>query len=112
MIQFDWIVFFYYEALNPKEEYLSDVYGRFYNIFYWTCTLENSPPSGSFSKLGLVKSSSSPSDEEAAAFRRRKVYKERRNYIEILNDRFRVMKPTVERLLAEIEDEIKLPTNR
>lgn len=60
--------------------------------------------------------SSSSSDEEIVV-RKVKVYKERHNYFEKFDDteffeRFRLTKATVRALLTEIEDLIKLPSNR
>lgn len=63
-------------------------------------------------------SSTSSSDENEVVFiRRPKVYKERRNYFDILDDveffnRFRLTKQTVENILQQINHSIRLPTNR
>lgn len=61
--------------------------------------------------------SSSSSDEEPVLIRRRKIYKERQDYLAKYDEddffsRFRLQKATTEALLHEIEDLIKLPTTR
>ncbi|KAI4463174.1 hypothetical protein MML48_4g00008073 [Holotrichia oblita] len=62
-------------------------------------------------------SSSSSSEDEYVVYRRRKVYRERKDYLTSYDekeffDRFRLTKNTVQVLLVEIEPLIKLNTNR
>ncbi|XP_044744219.1 uncharacterized protein LOC123306321 [Coccinella septempunctata] len=60
--------------------------------------------------------SSDSSDQEVRSIRRKKVYRKRvdlQKYDDIdFFDRFRLKKETVLHLLQEIEDAIKMPTNR
>lgn len=57
------------------------------------------------------------SEEEVVLMRRQKVYKERQDYFAKYDEddffcRFRLKKATTEALLHQIQDLIKLPTNR
>ncbi|KAI4455517.1 hypothetical protein MML48_9g00004453 [Holotrichia oblita] len=64
-----------------------------------------------------TSSTTSSSEEEVIVVKRRKIYKERKNDFELLDEleffnRFRLTKQTVENILQQIDPMIRLPTNR
>eukprot|EP00102_Acyrthosiphon_pisum_P018215 XP_008189891.1 PREDICTED: uncharacterized protein LOC103311868 [Acyrthosiphon pisum] len=72
---------------------------------------------------GLIDQESDSSDFENemaefnVAIRKEKIFRERKNYFELLDEvefqkRFRLKKQTVKIILEELQDQIKYPTNR